>query len=716
MVILLGLLAAIVVAACCWVGSFLVADRLFPGTRITVRVVGGLCLGYWLLAWGFETLALVGAFRVGVIFPLVAILAILAGWRWRTEIGDRLTRCRREIQEETAGLWLDLRRFRWVTVGLALVGLHIAVRMLRTLAAPAFGWDDFTYHLFRAGRWVQNGGLVLEPAPDAWTYYEFFPWGGDLIWAWALVWRAGDVLVPAGAIALWCFVLLAAYSVVRELDQDRSTALIVATAIAVLPSQVSQMSTAYVDNAVLAMVLVASLFLLVSLRPQSDSEREGDARLGTPAALLVGASCGLGLLVKMSFLPLLVPAGIILAWQSASRRQPREFVAFLLGLAVAVPNLVFNWILRGSPFYPFEIVDFLPFNEQHSWILSKYGEGATVPELTRAAKALVINLFPLDPFLNMGLLGVTLGVLGTWGSVRLARTSRGRWFLLWVVVGAALTITSFFSPRNSSMVVWWTLMMGRFLVPSLAGLMVLSCLVRPALLRFLVVPLLVVEYFYYARRGWPVEQVGATLKVAALVGLMVLVGLLLSRWRRRTPPLWVSLPIMASLVLLAIVGVREHFRYDAYRLFAERQLLDFHGAPPASAWPIWQRLDETGPHRVAATAGFDGLTGHNWFRGALLGAWLQNEVLYLPVTADGHLVSYRDREKLVEVADRSAWLSRIHQQAIDRVVALGPANIEHRWMLDLPEIFDIEITMGHDHFLLARVNPEALARHLAEVD
>jgi len=281
-----------------------------------------------------------------------------------------------------------------------------------------------------------------------------------------------------------------------------------------------------------------------------------------------------------------------------------------------------------------------------------------------------------------------------------------------VVVGAGLTIVSFFSPRNSSMVVWWTLMMGRFLVPSLAGLMVASCLARPALLRFVLAPVLLIEYFYYARRGWPVEQVVATVQVVALVGLMVVLGVILTRWRRRSLPLWLFLPVAACLVLLAIIGVRERYRYDAYRLFAERKLLDFHGAPPVSAWPIWQRLDETGPHRVAASAGFDGLTGHNWFRGPLLGAWLQNEVLYLPVTSNGELVSYRDREVLLETADRTAWLSRILVQDIDRVVALGPANIEHRWMLDLPAIFEIEITMGNNHFLLARVNHEALARHL----
>ena len=64
-------------------------------------------------------------------------------------------------------------------------------------------------------------------------------------------------------------------------------------------------------------------------------------------------------------------------------------------------------------------------------------------------------------------------------------------------------------------------------------------------------------------------------------------------------------------------------------------------------------------------------------------------------------------------ADRGAWLARIQGRQIDRVVALGPANIEHRWLLDLPEIFEMEISMGNDHFLLARVDKDALAEHLS---
>ena len=710
--LLLKIVTALVGTGTCWMVAFLLASRLLRGLNIVVRIVGGLVLGYWLAAWSFEILGMLGWFELRVIVPLLVFLPAAVLVYHRAAVASQMRQSWAEIRAEAQSLRQELRAHRWVTAGLSLVGVHLVVRMVRTLATPAFGWDDFTYHLFRAGRWVQNSGLALEPAPDAWTYYEFFPWGGDLIWAWALVWRVGDVLVPLGAIALWCLVLLVAYCVARELDQDRSTALIVATAIAVLPSQVSQISTAYVDNAVLAMVLVTSLFLLILLRPENGSEKEGaSSQSGVAASLLVGASCGLGLLVKMSFLPLLAPVAVILAWHSLRRGQPRQLLAFIMGLVVAAPNLIFNWIKRGSPFYPFEIAEFLPYNEQHSWVLSNFGEGATVSELLSAAKALVINESVQDPFLNPGFLGVLLLVLGVAGSRQLVRTSRGRWFLLWVAAGAVITIVTFFSDKNSSMFSRWTLVMGRFLVPSLAGLLILAGQTSGKLVRQLVMPILVVEYFVHGRRRWPQEMIEASLQIAAVILLIVGLCYLLRKWR--PIPFWSASVGALVLALIAIVGVREHWRWDAYRLYAERQLYDFHGVPMMRMWPMWQAVDEDQPNRIAVTAGFEGRTGHNWFRNPFLGSWMQNDVIYVPVTTDGTLVSYRDQDALDLVADRRAWLLRIADQEIDWVAAIGPPTVEHQWLADLPGVFPLEINMGQGRFLLTRVNHEALGRYLA---
>lgn len=701
--ILLGFLAAILAAGCCWVVACLIADRLLRGTGVTVRLVGGLCVAYWLAAWVFEILALAGGFRLGVIMPLVVVVPLAGLLVRRDSVARTMGSLGADLRVEVQALFDDLRQHRWALAGLGLIGIHVLLRMVRTLATPSFGWDDFTYHLFRAGRWVQNGGIVLEPAPDAWTYYEFFPWGGDLLWAWALVWQVGDALVPVGAIGLWSLVLMAAYAVARELGQERTTSLIVATAIAVLPSQISQMSTAYVDNGVLAMVLVCSLFLLVYLKQEKTAS----------AALLMGAAAGLGLLVKMSFLPLLAPAGVIVAWFALRRRRFVDLAAFAIGLSVAIPNLVFNWVQRGSPFYPFEVVGFLPFNEQHSWILNKYGEGATVPELIRAAKALVINESPIDPFLNVGFLGVVLLILGVIGSFKLTGTSRGRWFLFWAYSGGVITVLMFFSPKNSSMFALWTLVMGRLLVPSLAGLLVSSGLVGGRVVRAVILPLMLVEYLGYGRRKWPIEMTVAAIQILAIILAVGGVWFLWRRSRWRERPVWPVLAVASTIALLAITGVRERWRWDAYRLYSERALFDFHGVPPTMMWPIWERIDQAPPGLVVVTAGFDGQTGHNWFRWPFVGSMLQHEVVYVPVTAGGELVSYRDRETLIAASDHLAWMTRLADSHVDWVAALGPFNLEHQWVLDFPEIFPVEITMGNNNFLLARVDHAALAAYLS---
>lgn len=712
--ILLRFFAAIATAGCCWLVAYLAADRLLRGTEITIRIVGGLCLGYWLAAWSFEALGLLGGFRLAVIVPVLLVAPMMVLIVGRKAVGEVLAGASAELREELRGLWQALRSHRWVTVALGLIGAHVLIRMVRALATPSFGWDDFTYHLFRAGRWVQNAGLDLEPAPDAWTAYEFFPWGGDLVWGWALVWRVTDVLVPVGAIALWCTVLTAAYAVARELGQDRATSLIVAVALAVLPSQASQLNTAYVDNAVLAMVLVASLFLLVLLRdPGASASGAGTRNFAAAASFFIGAACGVGLMVKMSFLPLLAVAVVIVTWRALRSRRIRDLVACIGGAVVVAPNLAFNWIHRGSPFYPFRIIESWPYDAQHAWILGKYGEGATPAELIRAGKALLVNIFPLDPFLNIGFLGLVLLVFGVVGSARLARTSRGRWFLIWVVTGAVMTMLSFFSPRNSSMIVFWTIVMGRFLVPSLAGLLVASGLVGATLVRRVIVPTMLMEYFLYAPHKWPMEIAVATLQVAAMFVVVVAAGAYLRRRDLQRPIRWMLLALMLTVTLSATTAVRERVRFDAYRLHGERRLFDWHGVPYIEAWPIWQWVEQAGASRIAVTAGWDGLTGHNWFRWPFLGARLQNEVVYLPITKDGSLVSYIDPGKVVIAADRDAWLARLQENEIDLVAALGPANIEHTWIFALPDIFKIEITMMNNNFVLARVDREELERYLA---
>ena len=70
---------------------------------------------------------------------------------------------------------------------MASAGAVVALRAARSLVSPPLATDSLTYHLFRAGRWVQSGERVLEPAPDAWGYYAYYPHIGDGLTAWLML-------------------------------------------------------------------------------------------------------------------------------------------------------------------------------------------------------------------------------------------------------------------------------------------------------------------------------------------------------------------------------------------------------------------------------------------------------------------------------------------------------------------------------------------------
>ena len=140
--------------------AFLLASRLLRGSSIVVRMVAGLVLGYWLAAWTFEILGLLGWFELRVVFPFLVVLPAAVLVYHRATVVPRVRHSLEEMKVEARHLRQELRAHRWITAGLSLIGVHLVVRMIRALATPCFGWDDFTYHLFRAGRWVQNGSLA----------------------------------------------------------------------------------------------------------------------------------------------------------------------------------------------------------------------------------------------------------------------------------------------------------------------------------------------------------------------------------------------------------------------------------------------------------------------------------------------------------------------------------------------------------------------------
>ncbi len=698
----LGLLAAVATFAVCSLGVFVwVSDRL-QGRPLRVRIPAAIGFLLWVAFLVFQILALVGAFRLPIVVLLSLVLLVLALVRFRERVTATLSEAGEDLRSELGEVGAGLKREPLVAAGIGVVALHLTIRLARVVATPTFGWDDFTYHLFRAGRWVQTGGVGLEPAPDAWTYYEFFPWGGDAVWAWALIWRAGDVLVPILAIGIWLAILVSSFALTRALGQGPVTGLVVGLAIATLPSQLTQLNTAYVDNGVLLMALIASLCVI-------DMERGEDRNW---SCLLLGASCGLGVAIKLTFLPVAAAGALLTIWWAWQRRRPGCLGAFLVGSAIVLPNWIFNIVHRGSPFYPFRVVESLPYNQALENLLSGAPAKDLGAALGAALKALLINVRDVDPFLNVGWLGLCLLILGLVGGWRRSKEIGSPLFLGWALVAAVSVAAPALVGKGVLLLAQWLNVLGRFWVPGFAALFALAGGAGKRLVRWTVLPILLIELFAYAPRKWPAPIPGSTLRVW-LVGLLLLLGVWqlyrrrVSSWKRA-----VATVLMVTLALVLSTAVREVTRYDCYRLFANWELDDFHHNNYIRGWPLWKELDEGEARTIAATAGFGGGIGHNWFRYPLLGSSLQREVLYIPITTDGGLISYEDSAGVAAAADRRAWLGRLLDRDVDHVAALGPRSIEHAWVEELPELFAVELESKGGSWILARVDRSSLEAHL----
>ena len=713
--LLLGLLAAVATFAVWGLCVLAVACGVFRGRHIAFRLAAAVGLLLWLAFWFFQILGLLGAFRLPIVVSLLLVAPLLVLLLCRTRTAAILRDAGADLSEELGELGVGLKKEPVVAAGVGLVALHLTVRFARVLATPTFGWDDFTYHLFRAGRWVQTGGVGLEPAPDAWTYYEFFPWGGDSLWAWALIWGAGDVLVPVVAIGVWFTILLAGYALVRGLGQEPVSGLIVVLAIATLPSQLTQLNTAYVDNAVLLMALVAGLCAAaIETGPGSgDDEDQTTERAGL--YFLFGASCGLGMSIKMTFLPIAVVAGLLAAWRAWRSRRPALFGGFAVGTLVVAPNWAFNLFHRGSPLYPFRVLESLPYNQALEELLSAAPAKEYGVAVGGALKALLVNVREVDPFLNIGWLGLCLLILGVVGGFRRSKRVGSFFFMAWSMVCAVSIAAPALVGKGVLLLAQWLNVLGRFWVPGFAALFVLAAFSGKRLVRWLVLPLMLIELFAYAPRKWPSPIPVATLRIW-VVGLLLLMAMwqLYRRWTSGRLGRVVGAVLMITLALTVSSASREMTRYESYRLFADWQLDDFHHNNYVRGWPVWRELDTKDPKKVAATAGFGGGIGHNWFRSPLLGSRLQNEVVYVPISTNGELVSYEDPRRAAELADRRAWLGRLVDHEVDYVAALGPRGIEHVWLEERPELFAVELESKGGSWILARVDRQAVGAYLDE--
>ncbi len=604
-----------------------------PHTRACHRLCATAVVAWWWLTLLFYGLASGHAFRLPAVLSICVLtaVAVLLTLGRRNDVRQAL---RHDVKTATAQL--RCRPTAIVLLSTMAVGGVFGLRFLKGLVAPPLGWDALTYHLVRAGRWIQHGGWARDVAPDAWRYYEYFPPGGDLLWAWAMLPSHSDAYVAVAGAGAWLVGVLAAYGAARALQARPAAAWNTALGLAVMPCVLSFMTSAYVTGPLLTVLLLALTFLLLAMQ----SGRMGDA-------VLAAAALGLASGVQSLALPLLM---LGLATLVACRWWHRDVSSLLpttaLCLVVCAPMLTgyfVAWQDTGSPIYPLSLTiggkTVYQGNEQLAGVFS----GSTLGQLpVFEPSRFLFGLFhgvdaqALD-HLNFGAGATVLLALGVVSVWPILADRRLRAALVVLAPFVVVPLAGLMSDAMLTQRTTFAPIVGRLIAPTLAAIAIAGSVVpgRAADWCRAIAALAGAAYALPASvSALEISAMAAVAKIAAGAVLVAAVSIALGRtFAARGFLAAVGAIIAFMIVAHGLATTREDSRY---RMYADTHTIG--GAPydivplyPAlAAWRIWQGLDGDTPTRIAFAAGWDGFNGHTVFRYPLMGSRLQNDVVYVP--------------------------------------------------------------------------------------
>jgi hypothetical protein len=140
---------------------------------------------------------------------------------------------------------------------------------------------------------------------------------------------------------------------------------------------------------------------------------------------------------------------------------------------------------------------------------------------------------------------------------------------------------------------------------------------------------------------------------------------------------------LASVLVLAICAALAAHR-DKHRLAALREARFIHSVVRFWAEPARILDRPRSPQVIAVTHGHTELLDHGLFY-FLFGRELQNRLVYVPPTRDGHRV-FNPWNHLIELS-YDVWLARLVELGVHYVVAFDRGSAEQAWMEDHPERF-----------------------------
>lgn len=209
---------------------------------------------------------------------------------------------------------------------------------------PALDYDGNSYHLTFVANVVQNHNFFDTSTSLPWL--SGYPKGGEFIQMWSAIITHRDMFTDLAQVPFLFLGIYALYSIALAIGADKKHARFAALLFLFLPIVLNQLKTTYVD------VMLCSLFfagLAVVIREKLS--KLDLVLLGTIFSLLI-ATKSTGLLVVLVLcLPLLW--NLYLNYGKKVKKYIPSLLLIALPTTFGLYWYIKNWILYGTPLYPF---------------------------------------------------------------------------------------------------------------------------------------------------------------------------------------------------------------------------------------------------------------------------------------------------------------------------------------------------------------------------
>ena len=204
--------------------------------------------------------------------------------------------------------------------------------------APMTLYDSLSYHLFFAGRWVQEHAISIVSTPFSDVAQVYAPGNGELFFAWLMLPFHGDLLARFGQMPFAFLAAATLYLLAKRLGAPPDGAIYPSAFLLLSRPVLEQAIGADVDLICAALFLTALYFGIQAI---DSNERRDWALWGVACGLYAGTKY-----LALVYAPILLLIPFV--------RGPRLKALWALpGVVVfGLPWYARNWLVAGSPLYP----------------------------------------------------------------------------------------------------------------------------------------------------------------------------------------------------------------------------------------------------------------------------------------------------------------------------------------------------------------------------